>query len=51
MLSRKPGDDEAKGEGQMLGYGFVCYKSVEDAQRARVEATKRPFRGQALYIS
>ena len=35
----------------MLGFGFVCYKSIEDAQRARVEASKRPFRGCSLFIS
>jgi len=35
----------------MLGFGFVCYKTIEDAQRARMEASKRPFRGQSLFIS
>ena len=54
MLARKPdkGDDSSDGSGaNMLGFGFVCYKNVEDAQRARVEASKRPFRGCSLYIS
>ena len=53
MLARKPQSvaptaDSTEG---MLGFGFVCYKSIEDAQRARVEASKRPFRGCSLYIS
>ena len=55
MLAKKPvpsGLNEAKVSAEnMLGFGFVCYKSVEDAQRARVEASKRPFRGCTLYIS
>ena len=55
MLAKKPQTAErapdASGSDGMLGFGFVCYKSVEDAQRARVEASKRPFRGISLYIS
>ena len=52
MLARKPNKGaEPEPNDSMLGFGFVCYKSVEDAQRARVEASKRPFRGNSLYIS
>ena len=55
MLAKKPeasdSAPDATGSNGMLGFGFVCYKSVEDAQRARVEASKRPFRGTSLYIS
>ena len=60
MLARRPQSlaVSASGEGasdpqrsSMLGFGFVCYKSIEDAQRARVEASKRPFRGCSLFIS
>ena len=55
MLAKKPmpsglNENNVPAE-NMLGFGFVCYKSVEDAQRARVEASKRPFRGCTLYIS
>jgi len=50
MLMKKPSAAAAHDE-VMLGFGFVCFKSVEDAQRARVEASKRPFRGCSLYIS
>ena len=53
MLTKKPADEvnTSSSSENMLGFGFVCYKSVEDAQRARVEASKRPFRGSQLYIS
>lgn len=54
MLAKKPVSKEeahATVPHQMLGFGFVCYKSVEDAQRARVEASKRPFRGCSLFVS
>ena len=56
MLAKKPMPTSCLNEAKvptenMLGFGFVCYKSVEDAQRARVEASKRPFRGCTLYIS
>ena len=44
-------EDPADSAATMLGFGFVCFKSVEDAQRARMEASKRPFRGCTLYIS
>ena len=50
MIAKKASASEAHGDA-LLGFGFVCFKSVEDAQRARVEASKRPFRGCSLYIS
>ena len=51
MLARKPQESSSDSDEGMLGFGFVCYKSIEDAQRARVEASKRPFRGCSLFIS
>lgn len=55
MQARKPKEAGAlagapTGE-SLLGFGFCCYKSVEDAQRARVEAPKQPFKGCTLFIS
>ena len=54
MQARRPaanGQSNPESGADMLGFGFVCFKTVEDAQRARVEASKRPFRGCSLYIS
>ena len=52
MRARKPQSDgdEAKQE-DLLGFGFACFKTVEDAQKARVEAPKKPFKGKLLFIS
>ena len=48
MVTRRA---DGSSSGNMLGFGFVCYKTIEDAQRARMEASKRPFRGTSLFIS
>lgn len=52
-LVKKEDSEEGKVEGdeKLLGFGFVCFKSVEGAQRARVEASKRQFKGNYLFVS
>lgn len=42
-------DQEGK-KAKLLGYGFVCFSSVEHAQKAKQEAPKTLFKGKTLYI-
>lgn len=52
MKNRKLGEEpEQKSSEHLLGFGFVCFKTVDEAARARAEASKTPFRGSQLYIS
>ena len=45
------GEAELKSGEHLLGFGFVCFKTVDEAARARAEASKTSFKGSQLFIS
>ena len=50
MLARGGIETEEGKKPKLLGYGFVCFSSVEHAQKAKQEAPKELFKGKTLYI-
>ena len=50
MLARGGIETEEGKKPKLLGYGFVCFSSVEHAQKAKQEAPKELFKGKTRYI-